>query len=59
LIESEKIAKVSMKCPCCHRRAFDVSATPSILKSRIKIEMKCPQYRKIVAVNFAEKLEFK
>lgn len=36
-----------MKCPCCQKRAFDISALP---KEEIKIELKCPHCHNLVVV---------
>lgn len=36
-----------LKCPCCGKRACDISDIP---KEKIYIEMKCPQCRNIVRI---------
>lgn len=36
-----------MKCPCCGRRAFDISRLP---KEQIEIELKCPNCHKLIKV---------
>lgn len=36
-----------MKCPCCGKRAFDISRLP---KEQIEIELKCPNCHKFVKI---------
>lgn len=36
-----------MKCPCCGKRAFDISKFP---KEQIEIELKCPNCHKFVKI---------
>lgn len=37
----------SLRCPCCGKRACDISDIP---KEKIYIEMKCPQCHNIVRI---------
>lgn len=39
--------KYKMKCPACHKRAFDISALSDI---PLVIELKCPHCKNIVRV---------
>ncbi|MDE5583311.1 MAG: hypothetical protein K2J08_06380 [Ruminococcus sp.] len=49
----KKVLKYQMKCPKCHKRAFDISAVPEI---PILIELKCPNCKKIVSISFTKNM---
>jgi len=40
----------SMRCPCCHKRAFDVVG---LAAEPIAIQLKCPHCKNIVTVEIA------
>lgn len=45
-----------MKCPCCGKRAFDISELPN---EAIIVELKCPQCHKVVKVRCDASSEMK